>query len=210
MTSVEHPIFARAWGRISARLEPELGKHRRRLLAGLHGAVLEIGAGNGLNFAHYPAEVTRVLAVEPEPHLRDLAREAAKTAGIQIEVVDGLADRLPAEDASMDAAVTTLVLCSVPDQASALAEIRRVLRRDGQLRFLEHVRADSRLMAGTQRLLDATIWPFLAGGCHTHRDTQAAIVDAGFTFTDLNRVRFPDVRISTPTSTSILGTAQHS
>lgn len=188
-------------------MEPELGRHRHRLLAGLQGNVIEIGAGNGLNFAHYPPEVTRVLAVEPEPHLRQLARESARNAAVPIEVVDGLADRLPADDASMDGAVTTLVLCSVPDQPSALAEIRRVLRPGGQLSFMEHVRAESRLMNRTQRLLDATIWPIIGGGCHTHRDTGAAIVAAGFTVTDLQRLRFPDVRISLPTSTNILGTA---
>ena len=185
-------------------MEPELGPHRHRQLAGLHGDVIEIGAGNGLNFAHYPPEVTRILALEPEPRLRELARAAAARCGSAVEVVDGVADRLPAEDASMDAAVTTLVLCSVPDPASALAEIRRVLRPGGQLRFLEHVASGSSLTAGIQRALDATIWPTLAGGCHLHRDTAAAIVEAGLAISDLEPVHFPNVSISLPT---IRGTA---
>lgn len=116
-------------------MEPELATHRRSLLAGLSGQVLELGAGNGLNFAHYPVEVTRVLAVEPEPHLRALAIDSAAKAAVPVEVVDGVADRLPAGESSIDAAVASLVLCSVPDQASALDEIRRVLRPGGQLRF---------------------------------------------------------------------------
>ncbi len=207
MKSVNRPIFARCYGWLSHHMEREFGAHRARQLAGLKGAVIEIGAGNGLNFAHYPADVTRVLAVEPEPHLRSLARDSAQRAAVPVEVVAGLADRLPADDSSMHAAVSTLVLCSVPDQARALREIRRVLRPGGQLRFLEHVRADTALLRGTQWLLDTTIWPFLAGGCHTYRDTAAAIRNAGFTISQLEHVRFPDLRVSTPGSTHILGAA---
>jgi ubiquinone/menaquinone biosynthesis C-methylase UbiE len=206
-STVNHPVFAQIYVWLSHRMEPELAQHRRSLLAGLSGHVLELGAGNGLNFSHYPVEVTRVLAVEPEPHLRALAIRAAAQVPVPVEVVDGVADRLPADESSVDAAVTSLVLCSVPDQASALAEIRRVLRPGGQLRFLEHVRARSAALGCTQRLLDATIWPGMAGGCHTHRDTAAAIRQAGFTIERLNPLRFPDLRLSTPTSPHILGVA---
>ncbi|MDQ4009747.1 MAG: class I SAM-dependent methyltransferase [Actinomycetota bacterium] len=188
-------------------MEPELAVHRRNPLSGLSGQVLELGAGNGLNFSHYPVEVTRVLAIEPEPHLRALAVSAAAKAPVPVEVVDGVADRLPADESSVDAAVTSLVLCSVPDQASALAEIRRVLRPGGQLRFLEHVRSRSAALRCAQRLLDATIWPGMAGGCHTHRDTEAAIRQAGFTIERLNPLHFPHLHLSTPTSPHILGAA---
>lgn len=205
--TVHHPVFARCYSWLSQRMEPELAQHRRRQLAGLHGNIIEIGAGNGLNFTHYPTEVTSVLAVEPEPHLRRLAHRRADHTSVPIHVVDGTANQLPAADASFDAAVTTLVLCSVPDQAMALAEIRRVLRPDGQLRFLEHVRSDSPGLARIQRLADATIWPTIAGGCHTYRDTTAAIRAAGFTISDLQTHRFPDLRLPIPTSSHILGTA---
>jgi ubiquinone/menaquinone biosynthesis C-methylase UbiE len=183
------------------------GEPRSRLLAGLRGRVLEVGAGNGMNFAHYPPEVTGVLAVEPEPHLRALAQDKAGAASVPIEVVDGTADHLPADDASFDAVVASLVLCTVPDVPSGLAEIRRVLRAGGELRFFEHVRAHTPGLARVQRILDATVWPWFVGGCHPHRDTRSAIEDAGFTIKDLEALRIPDTRIPAPASPHILGTA---
>ena len=133
--------------------------HRHRLLEGLAGEVIEVGAGNGLNLAHYPQQVTRVLAVEPEPHLTQVAGRNAGAAPVPVQVVSGAAERLPAADGSFDAAVACLTLCSVADQAVALADLRRVLRPGGQLRFLEHVHAGTAGMRRVQRLLDATIWP---------------------------------------------------
>ncbi len=204
---VRHPVFSRLYARLSQHMEPELGQHRHKLLAGLSGDVIEVGAGNGMNFAHYPPTVESVLAVEPEPHLRRLAQAAAARAPVRIDVVDGVAERLPVEDARFDAAVLSLVLCSVRDPVTALREVVRVLRRGGQLRFLEHVQADTALLRGAQRLLDATVWPYLAGGCHVHRDALAAIETAGLTVLDVEAIRFPDTRLSTPTSRHVLGIA---
>jgi ubiquinone/menaquinone biosynthesis C-methylase UbiE len=183
------------------------GQRRDQLLAGLTGQVIEVGAGNGMNFAHYPAEVTHVLAVEPEPRLRALAAEAAGSAEVAIEVVEGTAGRLPAGDGTFDAAVASLVLCSVPDVPAALAEIRRVLRPGGQLRFFEHVRADTPGLARVQRVLDATVWPRVGGGCHAHRDTLTAIEAAGFAIERVEHLHIPVTRIPAPTSPHILGTA---
>ena len=144
-------------------------------MAGLAGGVIEVGAGAGSNFAHYPATVEDVVAVKPELYLRERARTAA-SANVRIEVLDGVADRLPADDASFDAAVACLVLCTVPDQAHALAELRRVLRPGGELlRFYEHVRSDRPVLALSQRAVDWAFWPRAFGGCHTARDTPAAI-----------------------------------
>ncbi|KAF4408485.1 MULTISPECIES: class I SAM-dependent methyltransferase [Streptomyces] len=207
---LRHPLFARFYARIAGPALEKAGvtEYRTRLLAGLSGRVIEIGAGNGLNFPHYPPEVERLTAVEPEPHLRALATEAARTAPVIIEVTDARGERLPAPDASFDAAVVCMALCSVPDQAAVLAELHRVLRPGGQLRCFEHVRADSPVMRRVQRVVDATVWPLLCGGCHTGRDTEAAVTAAGFTVTHLEKFAFPAARVPSPAATHILCTAE--
>jgi ubiquinone/menaquinone biosynthesis C-methylase UbiE len=205
---ISHPVFARYYARISPAMDKGgMAAHRRQLLHGLAGPVIEIGAGNGLNFAHYPAGVTRVLAIEPDPHLREIARRNAAQAPVPVEVREGIAEELPADDAAFHAAVAALVLCSVADQHAALREIRRTLRPGGQLRFLEHVRASTPALRGVQRLLDATIWPALAGGCHTGRDTATAIEQAGFVIDQLDPFRFPDTRLTMPATPHLRGTA---
>jgi ubiquinone/menaquinone biosynthesis C-methylase UbiE len=203
-TEVRHPIFARLYARMSPRVDAKGGaEHRRELLAGLAGRVLELGAGNGLNFPYYPASVTEVVAVEPEAYLRERAREAATPA---ITVVDGVADRLPFADESFDAAVASLVLCSVPDQASALAELWRVLRPGGELRFYEHVRpSNPRTAALWQWFDDRNIYPRISGGCHAARDTEGAIRAAGFTIDASRHFPFKGGPVSAP---HILGTAR--
>src|SRR5580700_2535052 len=207
-TTVNHPIFARYYARMSAAMERGgIAEHRQALLAGLTGQVIEVGAGNGLNFAHYPEQVIRVLAVEPDPHLRRLAELSAAHAPVPVDVADGVADLLPADDGAFDAAVASLVLCSVPDQGSALAELHRVIRPGGQLRFLEHVRAAGPRLMRAQRLLDATLWPAFGGGCHASRDTVTAIQDAGFSIESIERFSFPEARIPFPTSPHIRGVA---
>jgi ubiquinone/menaquinone biosynthesis C-methylase UbiE len=204
---VRHPLFARLYPLMGKAMERGgMAERRRTLVAGLGGEVIEIGAGDGLNFPHYPTTVTHVVAVEPEPHLRSLAVRRACEARVLIEVVDALAERLPAEDGSVDAVVVSLVLCSVRDPDVALREIHRVLRPGGQLRFLEHVRGDTVGVARVQRALDATVWPRLAGGCHTGRDTVAAIRRRGFAIETLDRFRFPDARL--PSAFHVVGAAR--
>jgi ubiquinone/menaquinone biosynthesis C-methylase UbiE len=162
-------------------MEREVGEHCAELLAGLFGRVVEIGAGNGMNFRHYPSSVEEVLALEPEAYLRERAEQAAGDAPVRVRVVDATAYPLPLEAASFDAAVASLVLCTVPDQASALAELRRVLNPRGELRFMEHVRSDRPRKAQLRQRLDRSgVWPRLGGGCHCARDTVAAIEAAAF------------------------------
>lgn len=205
---VRHPLFARCYTGLSRLMEPEIGQHRARLLAGLTGEVLEVGAGNGMNLRHYPTTVDRVLAVEPEPYLRAQAEEAAADAPVAVEVVEGVASALPAADQSFDAVVCSLVLCSVEDQRAALGEIRRVLRPDGELRFFEHVVAHTSGLRRVQRALDATIWPTLGGGCHMARDTLGAIEAAGFGVVEVDRLTVPETRVPMPTSPHVLGRAR--
>jgi SAM-dependent methyltransferase len=182
----QHPVFARYWSRISGRVVAD--SRRAELLAGLHGRVLEVGAGDGRNFAHYPREVSEVLAVEPEPYLRALAREAARRAAVSITVLDGSAELLPGDDRSWDSVVSSLVLCSVDDQQVALAEVRRVLAPSGELRFFEHVVAEQGFGKALQTGLDGSgIWPRLGGGCHLARDTVGSLAAAGFTVERIRR-----------------------
>ena len=128
--AVHHPLFARYYARISVAAETRMGigAVRDRLLTGLSGRVIEIGAGNGLNFAHYPSAVSEVVAIEPERLLRQLAVEAALRSQVPVDVVPGAAEALPVKSEAFDGAVLSLVLCSVRDVPRALGELRRVLR----------------------------------------------------------------------------------
>lgn len=207
-TQVQHPVFARFYARF-VQTSDRLGgsEHRQRLLAGLYGRVVEIGAGSGANFAHYPTSVSEVVAVEPEPYLRRRAQDAAARVGVDVRVLEGDANRLPARDSSFDAGVAALVLCTVPDQGQALAELFRVIRPGGELRFYEHVVSHSPREARVQRLFDATLWPHLAGGCHLARDTTAAIEQAGFRIESCERFHFKPASFFPP-DPHILGVAR--
>lgn len=204
-----HPLFARAYARAGERLEDAgMRALRRELLGGLAGTVVEVGAGNGLCVPHYPAAVTRVHAVEPEPYLRGLLEAAAARAAVPVTVHAARAEHLPLPDDSVDAVVLCLVVCSFDDRAAALAEVRRVLRPGGTVRFLEHTIADTPGLRRFQRVVDATVWPHVTGGCRTSTDTVALLTAAGLTVTDLRRFPFPDSRVSQPASPHVLGTAR--
>lgn len=151
--------------------------------------------------------VDEVLAVEPEPYLRERAERAASGAPVSVSVTHGGADRLPGEAEAFDAGVVALVLCTVPDQQSALAELYRVIRPGGELRFYEHVLAHSRWEARFQRFSDATFWPRLAGGCHLARDTTTAIERAGFRIETFERFRYSPAPFL-PSDPHVLGVAR--
>jgi ubiquinone/menaquinone biosynthesis C-methylase UbiE len=193
---------------VTARAEgTEEDEIRRELLAGLAGRVIEIGAGTGPNFHLYPDTVSELVAVEPEDYLRARAEEAAARSGRAIRVVDALADELPFEDDSFDAAVAAQVLCSVPSQAAALTELRRVLRPRGELRFYEHVMARQPRYARFQRLA-GRVTPHITGGCHPDRDTGRAIEQAGFTIERCRRFMFRTSLLDLPVAPRILGVAR--
>jgi ubiquinone/menaquinone biosynthesis C-methylase UbiE len=205
---VHHPLFARFYALLTQHESAEMREHRRELLSGLSGRVLEVGAGAGTNFEHYPPGVSEVIAVEPERFLRERARVAASRAAVAITVLDGVAEQLPVEDGCCDAAVASLMLCSVPDQAVALAELRRVLRPQGELRFYEHVRSTRPAVALSQRAVDRVFWPRGFGGCHTARDTLAAIAAAGFEVEQQRRMWVNPVPIAFPVASHAIGRAR--
>ncbi|HEY1832849.1 MAG TPA: class I SAM-dependent methyltransferase [Solirubrobacteraceae bacterium] len=152
---------------------------RRRLLARSRGRTLELGAGTGLNVAHYPAALESLTLAEPELAMRVRLERTLRRLGREARVIDAPAERLPFEDDSIDTVVATLVLCTVSDLERSLREIARVLRADGQLLLIEHVRAHEPWLA---RLQDAVHgpWKSFAAGCHCNRQTAEALGAAGY------------------------------
>ena len=206
--AVRHPIFARVYQRIAPGADKAGGaEHRARMLEGLTGRVVEVGAGTGLNFGHYPARVEEVVAVEPEPYLRQVAADAAGAATVPITVVDGEANSIPLPDGSVDAGVASLVLCSVPDQAAALGELRRVIKPGGELRFYEHVAADDPKHFKLQQRVQV-VWPWFSGGCNLTRRTEDAIRSAGFEIEECERFMFQPCALAKPVAPHILGRAR--
>jgi ubiquinone/menaquinone biosynthesis C-methylase UbiE len=181
---------------------------RRKLLAGVRGTVIEVGSGDGRSFEHYPPAVERVLAVEPDATARLAAEERARASDVPIEVVEGLAEALPAAEGSFDAGVMMGVLCSVPDPPAALAELRRVLAPSGELRFWEHVRSRNPAFRLLQRSLDSLFWTRALGGCETTRDTEAAITAAGFRIESLDRGFHSSSVLTITSAPYILGVAR--
>lgn len=194
--------MAALYDRQMAKVEDAgLRQWRADLLADVDGDVLEIGAGTGLNVVHYGPGVTRLVLLEPDPFMRRKLVQRAQLTDLPIEVVDGGADPLPFADESFDVVVSTLVLCSVPDQATALAEIHRMLRPGGRLVHLEHVAAVENPKRHRWQGRIEPIWRRLAGDCHLTRATDQAIPAAGFELVDVRRESIrkmaPWVRVST-------------
>jgi SAM-dependent methyltransferase len=170
--------------------------------------VLEVGCGDGRAFEYYPPAVDQVLAVEPDPTARAAAAERARHAAVPIEVVAGVAEGLPAEDGAFDAAVVVWVLCSVADPASAVRELRRVLRPAGELRFYEHVRSEHAVFRGIQRAVDALFWTRALGGCKTTRDTVAELRTGGFRIETLERGFHSSSPLTITSAPYVLGVAR--
>lgn len=184
---IRNPFFARVYHYVLGREGKKMRRKRQQLLEGLAGVVIEVGPGNGPNFPLYPHTVERVVAVEPEPYLREKAGKTALRAPVPISVVSGTADNLPIGDGDADAVLLTLVLCSVPDQATALAEAARVLKPGGELRVFEHVGAHQPLAQTALKVAEATFWRRAFGNCHPTRHTLDAIEQAGFDVSNIRR-----------------------
>ena len=203
---IDNPFFARLWPVVAAHETEAVRALRRENLAGLSGRVLEIGVGAGTNFAHYPEAVEQVIAVEPEPRLAAHARVAAAAAPVPVVVVGTTAEAF-SDWELFDAVVCSLVLCSVRDASGVLQRMYSLLRPGGQLRYLEHV-ASAGARGRLQQLADATLWPILFGNCHTHRDTERSIIDAGFEVDTSRREWTLPVWAPLPVSELALGRAR--
>lgn len=178
---IHHPVLARL---IDASMRP-LQKFRPRVVPGARGAVLEVGAGTGLNFPLYaPGLVTSVTAVEPDPAMRRRAQD--RPCPVPVTLVDATAEALPFDDQQFDTAVLTFVLCTVRAPAEALAELRRVLRPGATVLFAEHVLSAHPGAARWQHRL-TPLWRRCAGGCHLDRDAGQHLRDAGLVLDDEHR-----------------------
>ena len=197
-------IYDATWGRgfsalydrcFKAAEEAGLREMRREVLSGARGRVLEIGAGTGLNLELYPHEgLDSLVVTEPDPHMFKQLRERAPKVCAGAELVQAGGEDLPFDDDSFDTVTVTLVLCTVPDQAATLREIKRVLEPGGQLLFLEHVRSNHADLAKWQDRLEKP-WRFLGDGCHCNRDTEAGLRAAGF---ELSGVEHPELPKAPP------------
>ncbi|HJT56636.1 MAG TPA: class I SAM-dependent methyltransferase [Ktedonobacteraceae bacterium] len=180
--TTHHRLFAAYYERTSrSRSERNyMAPLRQEIVGQASGIVLEIGAGNGLNFAFYnPEQVARVEAIEPDTGMLHNARKRAEAAPVPITLTQAAAESLPFADETFDCAVATLVFCSVTDSLAGLREIRRVLKPGGKLLLVEHIRSQGPVIGRIQDMLV----PFttrLAGNCHWNRDTERTIADAGF------------------------------
>ena len=181
-----HRLFASYYERLSrGRSEKQFMEPLRREIVGqARGVVLEVGAGNGLNFAFYdPAKVERVEATEPDTAMLRYARERVKATRVPITITQAPAEHLPFADNTFDSAVCTLVFCSVTDPLRGLQEIRRVLKPGGLLLMVEHVRAHGSVMAALQNII-TPINRRIAGNCHWNRATEQTVYQAGFQATE--------------------------
>lgn len=165
---------------------------RERLLSGLTGRVLEIGAGDGIKLTCFPEGLDEIILVEPDPFLRTVAELPASEISTPVRILDGDLTRLPVEDAYCDAVICSLVLCCVPRPETTLSEVKRVLRPGGELRFYEHQRSDNAVVALVEAMA-TPLWARACGGCHPARDTVAAIERAGFGIERLDHLSFDHV-----------------
>ncbi|WP_025735274.1 methyltransferase domain-containing protein [Mycobacterium genavense] len=202
----DNPFFAWVWPLAAAHETEAVRALRRENLAGLSGRVLEVGVGIGTNFPNYPASVQQVVAMEPEPRLAARAQAAAAAAPVPIVLTNETVEQFH-DDEPFDAVVCSLVLCSVRDPELVLQRLYKFLHPGGELRYLEHV-ASAGMRGRLQRFADATVWPRLLGNCHTHRDTERAIIAAGFEVNSSRREWTLPAWSPMPVSELLLGRAR--
>lgn len=166
-----------------------LAAYRDRVVPAATGRVLEVGIGSGLNLPRYSADVQQVIGLEPSPKLLNMARQAGSRS-FPVDLIEGSAEKIPLESASIDTVVTTWTLCTIPDVGRALHEMRRALKPGGRLLFVEHGRAPDPNVVWWQDWL-TPIWKRVGGGCHLNRAIASLIENAGFRFERLDTGYMP-------------------
>jgi ubiquinone/menaquinone biosynthesis C-methylase UbiE len=162
-----------------AMRQETLAAYRRRVVQDATGRILEIGIGSGLNLQYYGQKAEHVIGLDPSEKLLSMASEAAKPQAVSVELIKGSAEVIPIEDNTIDTVLTAWTLCTIPDVSRALTEMRRVLKPDGQLLFVEHGRSlDPKVRRWQDRL--TPIWKCIAGGCHLNRRINELLEDSGF------------------------------
>jgi SAM-dependent methyltransferase len=173
-------IFAWAMSRFSERYEQFAAQYKERLFAGVTGSVLEIGPGTGINLRYFQGRGVQWVGVEPNLFMERYLRKEAERLNMAVDLRVGTADALPIEDGSMDAVISTLVLCCVHSQQQSLREILRILKPGGRLIFLEHVAAPPGTRLWKIQNWITPIWRRLGDGCHPNRETRVELERAGF------------------------------
>lgn len=195
MSDPDHPLVARLYDPVMALPERTvLREHREFLASDLSGRILDVGAGTGAMFPYFARlDEVSVTAVEPDPYMRSRARNRAAAVDADVQLVDAGAEELPYPDATFDAAVASLVFCTVPDPERALSEVARVLDDGGEFRFLEHVRGEG--FAGLAHDALAPAWHAAAGGCNLNRRQDALFLgDDRFRTLEFDRLDNPASR----------------
>jgi len=192
-------LYDATWGRGFAALydrafaateEAGLREMRREALSEASGRTIDVGSGTGANLSLYPPQVSELVLAEPDPHMLRQLRAKVGESGVGAAVVEAPAEALPFEDSSFDTAAFTLVLCTVPNPAAALAEVARILKPGGKLLFVEHVRAEDAGLARWQDRLEKP-WRFIGDGCHCNRDTVATIESSPLTLESVEQDQLP-------------------
>jgi ubiquinone/menaquinone biosynthesis C-methylase UbiE len=208
MRGYEHPIFSRVYRFIDWVGEHAgQGEHRARALRQARGRLLIVGLGPGHDLEHVPPQVTSVVAVEPSGAMRHAAQtrvEHLRARGVDVEVIEAIAEELPLADDSVDSVLFAHVLCSVRDVAAALRETIRVARPGASIGILEHVAADDGTWTRRLQRAAAPVWPHIAGGCHPDRDTRSSLAEAGFDVAGLDDMTMEAIPVVAP---MIIGTA---